>query len=125
MVFPDVLQEKVCELFGGAVRSTGHQVPELCESIYDYPDCVAPAALWESYHKIHAQVLPWRVGDGVRLEDAERGLLWCFGAPGGMAVSNVSVHVLPDSGPEKRSGCQLHCFSPSWVSGCGDVVGLL
>ena len=57
------LDEEIGEVFGVGCRGAWYQVSLLGQAVYHHPDGITTVGLGESHNKVHANVLPWCLGD--------------------------------------------------------------
>src|SRR6266705_516699 len=126
MVFPDVVQEEIGEIFRGACGLAWNHVAKLGQAVHHHPDGIVSAwfAFREPHNEIHAEILPWCIRHGVRLQDAEWGLARCLRSLAWVAVSDIALHILSHAWPEVLSSYELQCLRTARVAGHWRIVCL-
>src|SRR5947207_3259531 len=99
MVTPYMLDEHCCEVFGVHCVSAWDEVPELRESVDNYPDCVLSIRFWESCDEIHCNVFPWFPRNWEWSEDSVGSMSRGFCSSTHVAVLHEFLDVFPHAWP--------------------------
>src|SRR5437773_2635492 len=91
-------------------------MPQLGESVDNYPDSVFSIDSREARDKVHSYMLPWLAGDGEGSEDSKGCVTAGFRSSARLTVLDKPFDVLPHGGPVVQPIDELDRFGTSLVS---------
>src|SRR6266550_4623712 len=120
----DVPDEQVGEALGADLGGARNEVALLGEAVHDDPNGIVALGLRQADDEIHGDIPPRLVGYGERQEGAMRRMSARLYPAAGMAVGDVTLHVLAHERPIVVPGEELKRLLASRVArGRGIVAG--
>jgi len=75
MMFPHMVEEKVCGSGGRDCSDSGNKMCMLCDRINDDHDGIMSCRLWQLDDEVHADSIPWSRWNGKRMEFSDQRTL--------------------------------------------------
>jgi len=75
MVFPHMVEEKVCGSGGRDCSNSGNEMCTLCDRIDNNYDGIMSCILWQLNNEVHADSVPWSRWNRKRVELPGRKML--------------------------------------------------
>ena len=97
----------------------------LGEAVDNNPDGIVAVRQCEASNKVHRDVLPWVVGDRQGFENTVGGMAGALGPLAGVAISEVTLDVLPHLWPEVFFAEEVIGLCTTWIGPLPGVMVVL